>query len=124
MSGFFEFYPIGSFFIFPFILLIGFLFYTLLPQISGILVDTGSIREALRISRVYILWKSNFLQCLAVAFLSYLATYAASMVGMVLFFVGMLFTTPISMAIMHHFFGQAYRNAVIKSSQEITPSQA
>jgi len=124
ISNFFDFFPIFSFLFFPFIMLIMFLFYTLLPIITGIFVDTDSMREALRISRVWRMWKLNFIQCLGVAFLSYLATYAASMAGMVLLFIGMFLTAPIGMAIQHHFFGQAYRNAVIRSSQEPSHSQA
>ena len=120
---FFEYYTFGSFLIYPLMMLIMFLFYTLSPLITGIFVDTGSMREALRIPRVWKLIRSNFLQCLGVAFLSYLATYAASMVGMALLFVGMFFTAPIGIAIMHHFFGQAYRNALIKLSQEPSLSQ-
>jgi len=124
VSRFLDTYTTLSFLSYPVLMLFMFLFQTLLPIITGLFVDKDSIREALRISRVWKLIKSNYLQCFGVAFLSYAASYAASMVGFALFFVGMFFTMPIGMAIMHHFFGQAYRNAVIKSSHEPSPSQA
>ena len=66
------------------------------------------------ISRIFQLVKANYLQLLGVAFLAYVASYAASMVGVWLLFIGMFFTMPIGMGISYHLYGQVYRNALIK----------
>ena len=86
----------------------------LVPIISSIFAETHSIGETLKLSRIFQLVKTNYLQLLGVALLAYIASYAASMVGMWLFFIGMFFTMPIGMAISHHLYGQVYRNALIK----------
>ncbi len=98
----------------PFLAIFGLALYLFWPLYSGILADTGDILQALNPLRVFKLLRASFWQTALAGLFGYMAIYAASMVGMMLLFIGMFFLAPIGLAIMHHFFGQAYRIARAK----------
>lgn len=98
----------------PIFIIFFILYYPIIPIISGLFAETNSIGQALNLSRVFQLVKANYLQLLGFSLLAYIASYAAGMVGMWLFFIGMFFTMPLGMGISYHFYGQAYRNALVK----------
>lgn len=89
-------------------------YYAVMPIFSGVLAETNSIQASLNFPRVFKLVKVNFLQLVGVGLLAYIVSYAGSMVGIWLCFIGMFFTIPLTMGIAYHFFGQVYRNALIK----------
>jgi hypothetical protein len=111
---FFSFFP---FLMMPFFMLLTFLTYAVMPIITGLFAVSTTFKDAFDIRKGWALLKVNFWQCLGAAFLTYMASYVIGMVGMFLFFVGIFFLTPVTLAIMHYFFGMAYKNALIKLSQ-------
>ncbi len=98
----------------PFLAVLTLMLYLVWPLYSGILADTGDILQALNPLRIFRLLRASIWQTALAGLLGYMAIYAASMVGMLLFFVGMFFLAPIGLAMMHHFYGQAYRIARAK----------
>jgi hypothetical protein len=112
---------ISSFFpllVMPVMMLVSFLMYTLLPLISGQYLESREISQAFNIRLVLALLRANFWILLAASFLGYIASYALSMAGMMLCFIGIFFVSPIAMAVMYHFFGQAYRISKFKLTQK------
>ncbi|HKJ27131.1 MAG TPA: DUF4013 domain-containing protein [Anaerolineales bacterium] len=102
------------FMLMPFIMVTSFLMYAILPLIAGSYLENREFSEGFNFKRVFALLKANFWILLAASFLGYIASYFLSMVGMVLCFIGIFLISPIAMAIMFHFFGQAYRISKIK----------
>lgn len=79
--------------------------------LSGRFAETFSFTQSLNLPLLFSLFKVNWKQFVGAAFLGYIASYGAMMIGYMLLCVGVLFTSPIGAAIMNHFHGQAYRNA-------------
>lgn len=78
---------------------------------SGVYAETHSVLDALNIPRALKLFRANWKQYLGAAFLGYAANTAAGFAGLILLCIGILFTAPIGLVIMHQLYGQAYRNA-------------
>ena len=98
----------------PIMMVASFLMYTLIPVYTGMYLENREIKDAFNFRQAFELLKVNFWVLLASAFLGYLAAQVVGMVGMMLCFVGLFLVSPISSAIMFHFFGQAYRISKIK----------
>lgn len=89
----------------------GVVVYIQLPVLSGLFIETNLISTALSFRKFTKIYKANWRQFLGVGFLSYVATFAANLAGAALFCIGILFTTPLALAVIHHLYGQAFRNA-------------
>lgn len=79
--------------------------------LSGRFAETYSFTQSLDLPLLFALFRANWKQFVGAAFLGYIASYGAVMIGYMLLCVGVLFTSAIGSAIMNHFYGQAYRNA-------------
>lgn len=88
------------------------------PIASSFFAEDSSFKKAFRFRYGILLFRANWKQFLGVIFLSFTANYAASLVGFAALCIGLLFTTPIALAVMHNFYGQAYRNAVLIVGKE------
>lgn len=84
---------------------------------SGVYAETYSVLDALNIPRALKLFRANWKQYLGAAFLGYAANTAAGFAGLVLLCIGVLFTGPIGLVIMHQLYGQTYRNAKTLTSK-------
>lgn len=78
---------------------------------SGLVAERYSFRDGLEIKRGVRLLRVNWKQFLGASLLGWMAMYAGQMLGMALLCVGLIFTIPIGMAIMHNLCGQAFRIA-------------
>lgn len=110
---------LGFMLIIPVVTLVSYGMYALFPIPTGLLAETNSIKAALNIRQGLQLLRANIFECIAVALLAYIISYVVSMVGFFLCGIGLFFLNPIMMAIMFHFFGQAYANAKIKLAAQV-----
>jgi hypothetical protein len=85
------------------------------PVLSGLFSETNSFTQSFRVGHAVKIFRSNWKQFLGVSLLGYVASYAASLVGFALLCIGFLITMPAALAIAHHLYGQAYRNALAKA---------
>lgn len=85
------------------------------PVLSGLFSETHSFSKSFRVGYAFKIFRSNWKQFLGVSLLAYAASYAAGLVGFALLCIGFLITMPAALAIAHHLYGQAYRNALVKT---------
>lgn len=92
------------------ILLYGILIAFMMPAAYGRLVETGQIGAALKFGEVFALVKANPIAFLIAIAGTIIASFIAPLGG-IAFGIGAIFTGAYAMAIIGHFYGQAYKEA-------------